>query len=338
MLPNWWNSSKPWIIQDCIEGMRSLPEASVDLIVADPPYFRVEEIEDAEWDHQWKTLDMFLKWFEEVVREFERILKPSGACYVFADDYNVAYQQIVMDRYMTYLNHLIWFKPNNRQVKYACNMRRFAVMSERILFYSQGEASKWDETRLQMIYSDANCFRSIKSYMREERQKFMEKNGLKTLAEFATEIRKITNTSSVVDRHYFADSQFCFPTPEHYKSLQSTGFWGREYEELRREYEELRRPWNYSEGLFEVITQNIISTEENTDHPTTKPVDLIMKLIKVASREGAIVLDPFLGSGTTLKACRLTGRVGIGFEKDAQYEPIIKTRSMENETRLTKWF
>lgn len=57
-----------------------------------------------------------------------------------------------------------------------------------------------------------------------------------------------------------------------------------------------------------------------------KPVKLLSWLIAIGSREGDLVLDPFVGSGSTLVACRMLGRNGIGFEIDSSMEPIIKGR------------
>lgn len=54
-------------------------------------------------------------------------------------------------------------------------------------------------------------------------------------------------------------------------------------------------------------------------HPTTKPLDLIRRLILNSTRIGDIVFDGFLGSGTTLLACEQTKRVCIGVELDPEY-------------------
>lgn len=54
-------------------------------------------------------------------------------------------------------------------------------------------------------------------------------------------------------------------------------------------------------------------------HPTTKPVDLIRRLILNSTRIGDVVYDGFLGSGTTLLACEQTKRVCIGVELDPEY-------------------
>ena len=61
-------------------------------------------------------------------------------------------------------------------------------------------------------------------------------------------------------------------------------------------------------------------------HPTVKPLDLMQYLVRLVTPKDGICLDPFLGSGTTMLACRLEGFSSLGIEKDAQYEPIIKGR------------
>ena len=61
-------------------------------------------------------------------------------------------------------------------------------------------------------------------------------------------------------------------------------------------------------------------------HPSVKPVELMEHLIKLFTKENAIILDPFLGSGSTLVACKNTNRKGIGFERNKEYYEISKKR------------
>ena len=61
------------------------------------------------------------------------------------------------------------------------------------------------------------------------------------------------------------------------------------------------------------------SMAENTAHPTQKPEKLIAKLLLASSREGDLVLDPFLGSGTTAVVAKKLGRRFIGIEQDPTY-------------------
>jgi len=70
-------------------------------------------------------------------------------------------------------------------------------------------------------------------------------------------------------------------------------------------------------------------------HPTEKPLGLFELLIKQSSNEGDTVLDPFLGSGTTTKACFRLGRNSIGYEKNPYYLPIIKEKVGYYQKTLT---
>lgn len=68
------------------------------------------------------------------------------------------------------------------------------------------------------------------------------------------------------------------------------------------------------------------STNGEKVHPTQKPWELIAKMIEDATDPGAVVLDTFMGSGTTAVACLKTGRSYIGFELDEKYHAIAQQR------------
>jgi DNA modification methylase len=68
----------------------------------------------------------------------------------------------------------------------------------------------------------------------------------------------------------------------------------------------------------------------NKLHPTEKPLKLFEYLIESSSNEGDVVLDPFLGSGTTAVACKKLNRYCIGIEKEEKYIEISKRR-LQNE-------
>src|SRR5580658_8994840 len=68
------------------------------------------------------------------------------------------------------------------------------------------------------------------------------------------------------------------------------------------------------------------SKEEKFDHPTQKPVELMRRPILNHTKGGALVYDPFLGSGTTLTAAEVTGRVCCGLEIDPKYADVVVQR------------
>ncbi len=71
--------------------------------------------------------------------------------------------------------------------------------------------------------------------------------------------------------------------------------------------------------------QRGITPRKNT-HPTIKPLALMEYLVKLVSREGQVVLDPFMGSGTTGMACKKLDREFIGIEMMPEYMEIAKAR------------
>ena len=69
-------------------------------------------------------------------------------------------------------------------------------------------------------------------------------------------------------------------------------------------------------------------------HPTQKPVDLLNRIIKASTNEGDVVLDPFLGSGTTAVSCVLNNRKYIGIEKEKEYFELAKKRAEDAERKM----
>jgi site-specific DNA-methyltransferase (adenine-specific) len=67
-------------------------------------------------------------------------------------------------------------------------------------------------------------------------------------------------------------------------------------------------------------------TDGEKVHPTQKTVEIMAKMIEDSSEPGAVVLDTFMGSGTTAVACLKTGRSFIGFELDEKYHAIAQQR------------
>ena len=64
----------------------------------------------------------------------------------------------------------------------------------------------------------------------------------------------------------------------------------------------------------------------DNDHPTVKPEALMRKLVRLACPPDGVVLDPFLGSGTTAVAAKLEGRRCIGIETGRAYLEIARRR------------
>ncbi len=309
---------------DCLEVMKSMPDKSVDAVITDPPYYKVA---DAGWDRRWKTREEFIDWLELASIQWRRILKDNGSLYVFADNKMSAYVQVMLDKRFLLINPLVWKKTNWKIAnKYSQNFRCYAPNTERILFYS----AQYDPTGWETVKLDMNNFVPLREYFR----KYQEAMGL-------SKVEIVEKIGQKADHAFrWGSTQWDLPTPETYAELAKIptnhGFvrreyedLRREYEDLRREYEDLRRPFNADEKTHEVIEGQIVTPQEITEHPTTKPLWLMQRLITVSTNPDMTVLDCFAGSGTTGVACVQTGRNFIGIEIDPTYFAIAEKRIAE---------
>lgn len=84
-------------------------------------------------------------------------------------------------------------------------------------------------------------------------------------------------------------------------------------------------------NVYHYSPRNKVST-----HPTEKPLELIERLIRISSNPGELVVDPFLGSGTTAVAAKRLGRKYLGFELHEPYLQIIRQRLKDTKPEKVK--
>lgn len=74
--------------------------------------------------------------------------------------------------------------------------------------------------------------------------------------------------------------------------------------------------------------------KEKVGHPTQKPIKLMNRIVEMVSNEGDVILDPFMGSGTTAIACLNNNRNFIGFELDKEYFDMANERIDKHKQEL----
>ena len=113
-----------------------------------------------------------------------------------------------------------------------------------------------------------------------------------------------TNPPPLLSGHFLKDKEYCL-------CFWETG---------------VKMNFNYDIGKTVYYTPLNQLDKNQYLHPTIKPINIIENLIKISSREGEIILDPFVGSGTTCVASKRLGRKYIGFEINEKYYKIAKER------------
>ncbi len=91
----------------------------------------------------------------------------------------------------------------------------------------------------------------------------------------------------------------------------------------------------FPSNLWTDVTIPFWSMPENTDHPAQKPEKLLAKLILASTREGDLVLDPFLGSGTTSVVAKKLRRHWMGIEQNLEYCLLAEKRLEMAESNRT---
>jgi site-specific DNA-methyltransferase (adenine-specific) len=95
-----------------------------------------------------------------------------------------------------------------------------------------------------------------------------------------------------------------------------------------------RRPADYDHWRYEQV-KNV--SKEKTEHPCQLPLVMVKRLVCASCHEYGIVVDPFMGSGTTAEACAITKRHFIGIEQDEEYFDICCQRSSEFKIRSKRY-
>ena len=242
---------------DCHKVLQELPDKSVNLIFADPPYnlqlnkelwrpnqTKVDGVDDA-WD-KFSSFDAYDTFCLNWLKECKRILKKDGAIWVIGSYHNIfRIGKMMQDLGFWLLNDVLWIKTNPMP-----NFRgtRFTNAHETLIWASKEK-----------------------------------------------------------------DSRYTF----HYKSMKTFN------DDLQ-----LRSDWhipicNNSERLRDV--------QGNKLHSTQKPEALLFRIVNSTSKPGDIILDPFLGSGTTAVIAKKLGRNFIGIEKEEKYVKIANKRISETK-------
>lgn len=86
----------------------------------------------------------------------------------------------------------------------------------------------------------------------------------------------------------------------------------------------------------QVSVWEIARPKRNEDHPTMKPIELVQKAVANSSGDGELVLDPFLGSGTTLIAAHRLGRRCYGMEIEPRYADVILRRAEAENLKVKR--
>ena len=287
------------------------------LIHADPPYGMGKEKDGVLNDNIYKDkLDVFqLQWW----KAFRPFAEDNASAYIWGnapDLWRLWYRGgLESFERLTLRNEIVWDKKHGEGMN-SDKRRMFPTATERCLFFMIGEQgfnnnadNYWEGWDKMMLY------------LKKEK----DKSGLTI-----KDLKKIAGHSEKSGCHWFDKSQWMMPTKETYKSWQTyckNEAFAKDYEVLKQEFYSTRAYFNNThDNMTEVWEFERVQGEERHGHATPKPVEMMERVMKSSAPENAIVVEPFLGSGSTLIAAEKTKRKCYGMELDPKYCDVIVKR------------
>lgn len=294
------NKKHSVILGDCIEKLKSVSDSYFDLVVADPPYWKVV---GEKWDYQWRTEEDYLNWCKIWLKEVYRTLRIGGTFYLFG-----------------YFRMLVFLVPILQDMGF--ELRQQIIINKGMKAVA-GRATKKYKMFPNVTESVLFLVKDNKKYAKQLLLRQQKELGLK-----AKEINEALGVKSNGGGMWsiYTGKNVCeqFPTKELWEKLESILKFNVPYEKVAQTY-------NAELGVTDVW-DDIDFYSEKRIHPTQKPLTLIERLIKVSSCEGDKVLDPFAGSGSTLIACENNNRLATVIELDKEYYDKMNERFEQSIT------
>ena len=308
---------------DCLEVLPALNDTA-DVLLTDPPYFKVKQ---DEWDNQWAKASEFLSWMGRFLDAAKPLLAANGSVWVFASPAMTSSVERVVGERFRVLNSIRWVKDAGwHQKAELAAMRSFLTPWEGVIFAEQ-YADEYDDAAKAL---HKQVFAPLGRYIQSERERAgWSRSDLEVALGYASTSDPTRGTALC----YRWEEGSSLPTPETYQRMRDLlnghggDFLRREYEDLRREYEDLRRPFTITSRAYSTDVWNFQTVKPSPGkHPCEKPIPMLEHMIRSSSRAGALILDPFAGSGSTLVAAKALGRKAVGVELEERYCEIAARR------------
>lgn len=286
---------------DCVKVLKTLPEGSVDLAFADPPFnigYRYDLYHDRKPYHD------YLDWSKQWIKGVARVLKPNGTFWLAIGDEFAAELKLVAqnDAGFQCRSWVIWYYTfgvhcYNKFARSHAHLFHFVRDPADFTFHADDPAVRVPSAR-QLVYADARA--NPKGKLPDDT--WIMPGNAKSDAEMAQEE--------------------AWKLPPHAKPTRLTPkeeAWVLRPQDVPETFRKDEDTWYFSRvaGTFH---------ERAGWHGCQMPEQLLARIIRVSSSPGDLVLDPFAGSGTTLAVAKKLGRDYIGVDLSPGYAEQVGKR------------
>lgn len=329
------------ILGDNLEILKTFESDSIDLIYLDPPFFSNrnyeviwgDEGEIRSFQDRWSGgMDHYIGWLKERVEQMYRILKPTGSIFLHCDYHANAYIRTeILDKLFgdrNFRNEIIW-KRNFTKKGSQFEMSRFAINTDSIFFYSKTDKFTFKTQK-------------VKNYNTEELLTIYNKideNGKRFKSE-PIELPKLMARKNLKFEYlgYIPEYGWMMSIEKLEELYRLNKIYFTKNGKPRRknfldDYEgtEVDNIW------MDILPVGQVQSEL-IGYPTQKPEKLLQRIIESASNEHDLILDPFIGGGTTVAVADKLNRRWIGIDQSVQAIKVTELRLQKQQDLFSNPF
>jgi DNA modification methylase len=306
------DSTTPTHVQQLMKGERA------QLLHADPPYGMGKEKDGVENDNLYDDrLDAFqMEWWAT----FRPFLEDNASAYIWGNApelWRLWYKAgLGSSETMELRNQIVWDKKTIAGMA-SPDLTQFPIASEHCLFFQLGNQFRGN------INADdfPETWEPLRSYMEGE---------AKAAQIGSAEIKSLCGVQMY--GHWFTRSQFTLIPEKHYATLQAAyvGRFIRPWRQLKAEWDKVKGARSYFDNAHDVMRDvwefGRVTGDDRHGHATPKPVEMMERIIKSSASNGALCVEPFNGSGSTLMAAEKTERRCYAMELTPAYVDVAVKR------------
>ena len=322
---------------DCSEILKTLPNNSVDLVITSPPYFQQRDYGGGGIGNE-KTVEEFVESLVTIFKECVRITKKTGTIvFNLGDKYLdgnlllVPYRfaiEATKDKSVKLINELTWVKINPAPKQ--CS-KKLIPATEPFFIFSKTDDYYFNRDAF-LEYRD-NFFNGNKKKAGNDVGKnyfdLIEKSGLSVEQKI---LAKKELSEVIIEAKTGKIESFRMKI----KGMHALPYGGQAGGRLTQiETKGFTIIKIYGNSMRRDVIESCVETIQGNIHPAIYPEFIIQELLKLLTKEGDIVLDPFLGSGTTAVVAQRLKRNYIGIEIHPNYIEYAEKRIKENANNHT---
>jgi len=327
------------ILGDNLEILKKMESETVDLIYLDPPFFSNrnyeviwgDEGEVRSFQDRWSGgMDHYIAWLKERVEQMHRILKPTGSIFLHCDWHANAYIRVqILDKIFgenNFINEFVWKRSFNRSSISKAARKNY----DTIFFYSRSKEYTFNQVFMELSDTSKKIYKN------------QDERGLYRLVPLLVSGKRNGETGKpwrgVDPNKQGQEGMHWVTTPDkldEYDKQELVYFPPKGVTPQLKYYLEQSPGVPVSEIWDDI---KLVQGKESIGYPTQKPEALLERIINMASNEGDIILDPFVGGGTTVVVADKLKRKWIGIDQSVQAVKVTELRLQKQQDLFSDSF